>query len=129
MNRIIITGFIALCLLTACTAENSNKEEPLPVPTIETQQNEASSQNQTDHEDVPTNAEEAMAFLTKAIEITSTLETVSFSSLVNNTSYLNDLDEPENSFFNEYKYTYSGIIQRSPMLAYIMTSRLSLIHI
>ena len=97
LKRIIITGFIALCLLTACASENSNKEEPLPIPAIETQQNEAPSQNQTDHDDAPTNAEEVMAFLSKAAEKTSTLETVSFSSLVNNTTYLNDLDEPENS--------------------------------
>ena len=124
MKRFIIAGTIFL--LIACSDENSEKEELLPAATIETQQNETTTQNQaqtqTENDKVLTNAEEAMVFLEKAAEITSNLETVWFLSMVFNTSYLNNLDEPQYSSFFDYYSTYEGTMQRNPKLAYIMKS-------
>lgn len=131
MKRIITIGIISLFLLTACTAEISNKEEPFPTPTgtqqngnltIETQENETTSQNQIGSENVLTNGEEAVAFLKKASETTSNLETVSFLSLVYYTTYINDLSKPENNYFNEFNGTYEGTMQRTPKLADIVQS-------
>lgn len=122
MKNVSIAGIISLFLLTACTAEISYKEEPSPTPTIETQENETTSQNQTEDDNVPMNSEEAMLFLEKAFEITSNLETISFLSLMYHTAYLNDLNQPENSYFTDYNSTYEGTLQRTPKLAHITES-------
>jgi hypothetical protein len=130
LKRIFRMGIIALFLLTACTAEKNNNEKPASTPPTETIQNETNTnpkpnlQNQTEQgtDNELANAKEAMAFLKKAEEITSNLKTVSFLSLVYNTSYLNDLNEPEHSYFNAYNSTYEGTLQRDPKLAYIIKS-------
>ncbi|MCP1144811.1 hypothetical protein [Lysinibacillus endophyticus] len=121
MKRFFISGAISFFLLTGCTDENSKKENLVPPsPSIEIVQNKSTTQ--TEQDKVRTNAEEAMEFLQKAVEKTSNLETVSFSSFVYKTAYLNNLLEPELSSFYEYNDTYEGMMQRSPKYATLTTS-------
>lgn len=124
MKRILIASIIPIFLLIACTEENNEKEKLLPTSTTETKHNETNTKMKTEtgNDRVLTNAEEAMVFLEKAAEITSKLETISFSFSVFNTSYLNNLDEPEYSSFFDYYSTYEGTMQRNPKLAYITKS-------